>query len=132
MPFLSRLQIVAVFLLSLLVLGSSLAQAAPGQVQWSVLDSRLQSLSQSSNLLVAEFRGNSCQTIHGRDQGQTLAIASTFKLYVLGELARQIQIGEASWDEQIKLTDELRFMPSGDYAFMQRGRVSVSCIWPRR
>ena len=30
-----------------------------------------------------------------------LAIASTFKLYVLAELARQVQAGAAAWDEEI-------------------------------
>jgi hypothetical protein len=135
MSILTRCRVVVLILLSLFIASSSLVQAAPGQVQWSALDTRLQSLSESSNLLVAEFRGSACQTIHGRNQDQTLAIASTFKLYVLGELARQIQIGEASWEEQILLTDELRSMPSGDYAFMPAGtsvtlrRLAEAMIW---
>lgn len=135
MSLLTRFRVVVLFLMSLLVASSSLVQAAPGQMEWSALDTRLQSLSASSNLLVAEFRGNSCETIHGRDQDQTLAIASTFKLYVLGELARQVQLGEASWDEQLALTDELRSMPSGDYAYVPAGtrvtlrQLAEAMIW---
>lgn len=118
-------RVVLLFLCLFLSLGS-VAAAAPGSFQWSTLDQTLASLSTSSNLLVAEFRGSACQTIHGRNQDQRLAIASTFKIYVLGELARQIQLGSASWDEEIALTDALRSMPSGDYAFMPAGtRVTL-------
>jgi len=90
-------------------------------VEWGTLDGALASLASSSNLLVAEFRGSSCQTIHGRNQDLRLAIASTFKLYVLGELARQIQLGQAAWDETIPVRDELRSMPSGDLAWAATG-----------
>jgi len=85
------------------------------------LDQSLGSMAPSSNFLVAEFRGNTCQTIHGRNEDTPLAIASTFKLYVLGELTRQIQLGKASWDEEITLSDRLRSMPSGDYAYAAAG-----------
>jgi len=90
-------------------------------VQWSQLDQALAPLAPRSNLLVAEFRGSTCATIHGRDETAPLAIASTFKLYVLGELARQIQVGEAAWSDTIVVSDALRSMPSGDYAFVQAG-----------
>ncbi len=79
----------------------------------------------ASNFLVAEFSGNSCATIHGRNQDDALAIASTFKLYVLGELARQIQLGMASWDEKITLQADLRSMPSGDYAYAAAGTTAT-------
>lgn len=115
------LRTVIVLGMCLLLGTSSLVTAAPGQLQWATLDQRLASLSSSSNLLVSEFRGSTCKTIHGRNQDQQLAIASTFKIYVLGELARQIQVGEASWDEEISLTENLRSMPSGDYAFVPIG-----------
>lgn len=123
MPVSLRFRSLVLLLIGLLAGTGAIVQAAPSPMQWSLLDTNLQSLSASSNLLVAEFRGNACQTIHGRNQDQSLAIASTFKLYVLGELARQIQLGQASWDEQIALTDELRSMPSGDYAYAPAGKM---------
>lgn len=135
MSHILRFRVLFLVLISVIVAGNPLVQAAPGLTSWSMLDANLQSLSASSNLLVAEFRGNSCQTIHGRNQDQVLAIASTFKLYVLGELARQIQIGDASWDEQVTLTDELRSMPSGDYAYAPAGtkvslrQLAEAMIW---
>lgn len=129
MSVLARLRLLLMAGLCLFVGTGSLAQAAPPAFRWSLLDTNLQALSASSNLLVAEFRGSACQTIHGRNQAQPLAIASTFKLYVLGELARQIQLGQVSWDEQITLTDQLRSMPSGDYAWVPAGtKVSVRAL----
>ena len=126
MSSLQRFPRVALLLLCVLIGFGPAAAAAPVTFHWSALDQTLRSLSASSNLLVAEFQGSSCQTIHGRDQDQRLAIASTFKIYVLGELARRIQLGDVSWDEQVELTDALRSMPSGDYAFMPAGtRVTL-------
>ena len=100
--------------------------AAVPQLNWGQLDQTLETVSVESNLLVAEFRGSSCTTIHERNADLTLAIASTFKLYVLGELSLQILNGEASWDDQITLRSSLRSMPSGDYAWVPAGTdVSV-------
>ncbi|MBA2468233.1 MAG: serine hydrolase [Chloroflexia bacterium] len=97
------------------------AQAAA--MSWPALDQSLAALAPQSNLLVAEFQGGACATIHGRNEATPLAIASTFKLYVLGELARQIQAGEVDWDDGIVLADSLRSMPSGDYAWVAAGTV---------
>ncbi|QDM40104.1 serine hydrolase [Altererythrobacter sp. TH136] len=41
-----------------------------------------------------------------------LAIGSTFKLFVLAALARQVEQGTRKWDEVVKL-DDLRSLPSG-------------------
>ena len=112
----STLAILALLLFSPLSVGG-----APQRVEWATIDAALAAMASQSNLLVAEFRGNACQTIHGRNEDARLAIASTFKLYVLGELARQVQLGQASWDEQITLRDDLRSMPSGDYAWVRSG-----------
>lgn len=126
MPSCHFLQATALMLLCVYIGLGSVAAAAPGSFQWLTLDQTLGSLSTSSNLLVAEFRGSTCQTIHGRNQDQRLAIASTFKIYVLGELARQIQLGSAAWNEGTEVTDTLRSMPSGDYAFVPAGtRVTL-------
>ena len=53
-----------------------------------------------------------------------MAIASVFKLYVLGELARQVQAGTVDWSDGVVLSDGLRSMPSGDYAWEQAGTVA--------
>jgi len=99
------------------------ALAQTSTFAWNSTDRSLESLAPQSNLLVAEFRGSSCATIHGRNEATPLAIASTFKLYVLGELARQVQAGTVAWDDGVVLADSLRSMPSGDYAYVQAGTI---------
>ncbi|HEV2128927.1 MAG TPA: serine hydrolase [Thermomicrobiales bacterium] len=123
---LPRFLIGALALMTVLVVAApQMGAAAPG-VAWASLDQRVSQLAPEHNLLVAEFTGNACRPIHSVNAGDQLAIASTFKIYVLGELARQVQAGEISWDERITLTDQLRSMPSGDYAWVPAGQqVSV-------
>jgi beta-lactamase class A len=80
---------------------------------WDELDPQLQALAPQVNFLAAELVAGECRTIHGLNAGQRLALGSTFKLYVLGELAHQIEQGTASWDEQLPIRDELKSLPSG-------------------
>ena len=104
-------------------------QTFAASVPWKALDRALSPIAPKSNLLIAEFAGSGCQTIHGRDEDQRLAIASVFKLYVLGELARQVQRGTVSWTDRVTLQDRLRSMPVGDYAFAPAGtRVPVRAL----
>lgn len=100
--------------------------AAAAPLPWAEFDRFQATAAPQSNLLVAEFAGGRCQSIHERNADQRLAIASTFKLYVLGELGRQVQAGTVGWDDRLVVSDTLRSMPSGDYAFAASGtRVSV-------
>lgn len=111
---------------TVLVLACPHVPAAAAPSPWARLDSAQVSAAPLSNLLVAEFAGGRCQTIHERNADQRLAIASTFKLYVLGELALQVRAGTVAWTQEIALSPTLRSMPSGDYAFASSGtRVSV-------
>lgn len=101
----------------------SISQVSAAPALFASLDQTLSSMAPESNFLAAEFKGNTCDVIHGRSADKVLAIASTFKLYVFGELTRQVQLGEARWDERIPLRADLRSMPSGDYAFAPVGTL---------
>jgi hypothetical protein len=114
-----------VVVLTMLVSGGSPAGAFATGIQWDDLDRVLSANAAESNFLVAEFAGNGCTTIHARNAGEPLAIASVFKLYVLGELARQVQLGEASWSDTIMVSDDLRSMPSGDFAWVKAGTATT-------
>ena len=120
---------------ALLVGGPGAAQQPAASLMFSQIDQELANVAPQSNLLIAEFRGSTCATIHGQNEDTPLAIASVFKLYVLGELARQIQLGDASWSDTIALSDGLRSMPSGDYAYLPAGtsatvqQLAEAMIW---
>ena len=53
------------------------------------------------------------QPIHTINPEERLAIGSAFKLYILGELARQIEEGTLSWDDELAIRDEWKSLPSG-------------------
>jgi hypothetical protein len=115
----------ALFLILALV-APQMASAAPGAgVSWTSLDRQVGQYAPDSNMLVAELTGDACQPIHSLRSDEQLAIASTFKIYVLGELARQVKDGTLRWDTPVTITDSLRSMPSGDFAWMPAGRQAT-------
>ncbi len=94
------------------------AQAAP---DWTRIDRAMAGQAAHTNLLVAEIVDGGCAPLHDWRENDRLAIASTFKLYVLAELVRQIDAGEAEWDERFPIQDAYRSMPSGDLAYASEG-----------
>jgi beta-lactamase class A len=86
--------------------------AAP-VASWDEVDRALAGLVAQPSMLAAEITDGRCTPIHALDPGRALAIGSTFKLYVLGELARQVAAGTAAWDEQLAIRDEWKSLPSG-------------------
>jgi hypothetical protein len=89
------------------------ASGAPRATSWSEIDTAMTGLVPESGLLAAELSGGRCQSVHALDANRPLAIGSAFKLYVLGELAAQVAAGQASWDEQLPIRDDLKSLPSG-------------------
>lgn len=97
------------------------AQASAADEGWEQVLTAAQQVAPSSGLLVAEVADGECTALHETGADQRLAIASTFKLYVLAELARQIEAGEADWDEELAIRDGLKSMPSGSMLYLPVG-----------
>jgi beta-lactamase class A len=80
------------------------ATEMPGiPASWDELDRALDAQALDVNFMAAEVVEGHIQPIHGLDADQPLGIGSTYKLYVLGELARQIADGHADWDEKLAI-----------------------------
>lgn len=80
---------------------------------WGMLTSRLGSLAPEVSFVAAEVIGGACVPLKSVNPDNTLAIASSFKLYVLGELARQVRAGLASWDEPLAVSPNYISLPNG-------------------
>lgn len=94
----------------------AVAEASPGESpasSWREIDAALRDLVSEPSLLAAEITDGSCSPVHALDAGRSLAVGSTFKLYVLGELAQQVSAGTAAWDEQLAIRQEWKSLPSG-------------------
>jgi beta-lactamase class A len=88
---------------------------------WSDLLARFKKIAPRTSLTVAEITDNHCLPIQALNPDAELAVGSTFKLYVLGEIARQIDAGKLSWDQPITIRDDLRSLPNGDLRLAPAG-----------
>jgi beta-lactamase class A len=104
-----------------LIYGLTAQPAAPPT--WEEIDAGLSGFGSTVGLLAAELSGTSCTPVHELNADKPLAIGSVFKLYILGELGRQIAAGERTWNDQIAIDDAYRSVPSGDLAFAPAGAV---------
>lgn len=75
------------------------------------IEEEFASLSGMSSLTVVDLTNGTVLASHA--SSTRLPIGSTFKLYVLGELARRINEGTLKWDDVILLDSSARSMPSG-------------------
>lgn len=81
---------------------------------WNPLARRLEAIAPDVSFFAAEIVDGELVPLYRVTRDRTLSIASSFKLYVLAELARQIALGQASWDEPLAIRDDLRSLPNGD------------------
>lgn len=88
---------------------------------WSDLKRDFRAIAPQVSVTVAEVHDGSCDPIARVEPDLVLPIASSFKLYVLGELARQVSDGEASWDELLPLQSQYISQPNGDMRYMPVG-----------
>src|SRR5918994_6397015 len=126
-PVFRSLLIVAL-LLPLWSMAGDHAQAAPN---WGRLDRALKRGAANGHLLVTEVTDGDCadQPVHGWQADRRLAIASTFKFYVLAELIHQIESCQETWRERYPIQDEYSSMPSGDLAYAPTGtRVTLEVL----
>jgi beta-lactamase class A len=81
---------------------------------WNPLQRRLAAIAPDVSFFAAEIVDGQLDPLYRVTRDRTLSIASSFKLYVLAELARQVDAGLAAWDEPLAIRDDLRSLPNGD------------------
>lgn len=64
-----------------------------------------------ASFAIARLGDGPPELIASRDPDRAMAIGSTFKLFILAELSRQVQAGERRWSDVVTL--DRRSMPSG-------------------
>jgi hypothetical protein len=73
--------------------------------------SELQKLPGTTSLAVARLKGNDFELLASHNPEKHFAIGSTFKLYILAELVRQISGGQRKWSDTVELKNFS--LPSG-------------------
>jgi hypothetical protein len=83
----------------------------------------LAALAPRTALLVAKITDGRCEAIHGVSPLRLMPLASSFKLYVLGALAREVQRGAAMWDEALAIRDDWKSLGSGVFQTFPPGTL---------
>jgi hypothetical protein len=82
--------------------------------KWSDLKSDFSVIAPQVSVTVGEVHDGACEPIARVEPDLILPIASSFKLYVLGELARQVSENQASWTELLPISPRYISQPNGD------------------
>ncbi len=88
---------------------------------WAGIDSRFKSIAPTAAYIAAEITDGALRIISQNNAGARMPIASSFKLYVLGTIAKQVASGTLTWDTRITISDDLRSLPSGDLRYVAAG-----------
>jgi hypothetical protein len=78
--------------------------------------------------IAAEITDGRCSPIASVRADEPVPLGSAFKLYVLGTLARQIEAGAVSWEDELVITDDVKSIPTG----VLQDRESGSTVTVRR
>ncbi len=97
----------------------------PAPTTFAELDARLGELGQQAHALIARVDpdSGSCEPIHQLDADTAYPLASSFKLYVLFALARQIDAGKMAWDDLLAIRDDLKSLPTGSMQHHEAGKT---------
>jgi beta-lactamase class A len=81
---------------------------------WATLDTRMKGVSSLVDYLAVEVTDGTCnKPVHGLDAAVARPLGSTFKLYVLGTLARQVEAGVTTWETPLAVRADYKSLPSG-------------------
>lgn len=92
---------------------------------WHDIDAVLSKTGARYSYQVAKVDNGHCDPIAGTNTGESLPLASIFKLYVLHALAGAIRDRTVSWDDQLTVTDKSRAVGSSGLALPAGAHVSV-------
>lgn len=80
---------------------------------WNELEEQLKQGAARPSLYAAKIDAGQCQQLHAVRGDEQQALGSTFKLYILGALAQQIDEGKLTWEQEIPIKEALKSLPSG-------------------
>lgn len=89
---------------------------------WEAFDLAASELAERVSFLAAEITQGTCETVHSLDPLASLAVGSSFKLYILGELAGQIA-WRISWQGPLAIQAQFKSIPHGDLLFVPDGTI---------
>lgn len=94
----------------------------PPPTSWSQVDHRLHSLAPRVSFVTDRIDpGGRCRVVHGLNATTPRPLGSSFKLYVLGALARAVADHRARWNQRLAIRDAWKSYPSGTLQYRPAG-----------
>ena len=98
---------------------------APSITSWHDIDAVLTKTGGRYSYQVAQVNNGHCDPVVGTNTGESLPLASIFKLYVLHALAGAVKNGTVSWDDQLTVTEKSKAVGSSGLELPPGAHVSV-------
>ena len=99
---------------------------APPIRSWRDVDTVLKRTGARYSYQASRIDGGHCERIAGTNTGQSLPLASIFKLYVLLAVANEVKAGNVSWDDPLTITGRAKAVGSSGLEELPDGaHVSV-------
>jgi len=92
---------------------------------WRDVDAVLSKTGARYSYQAAKVDNGHCDAVAGTNTGESLPLASIFKLYVLHALAGAVRNGTVSWDDQLTVTDKGKAVGSSGLELPVGAHVSV-------
>lgn len=100
---------------------SGATPASPAPSTWEEIDNRLASIAPATALLAAELIDDEIVPVHAYNPDLVLPIGSSYKLWILGTLAMQVEEGTLDWEQIVEIEDRYRSVPGGDLRYVTAG-----------
>lgn len=98
---------------------SATPKAAPPD--WDALDQQAAAAAPDVALLATELIDDEIVPIHTLNADLVLPVGSSFKLWILGTLASQVEAGDLDWEQIVEIDDQYRSVPGGDLRYVAAG-----------
>lgn len=106
-------------LLSPAVAQNTATPAAPSD--WAALDEQVAAVAPTAAMLATELIDGEIAPVHALNADQILPVGSSFKLWILGALAMQVEAGTLDWEQVVEIEDRYRSVPGGDLRYVAAG-----------
>jgi beta-lactamase class A len=104
-----------------LVAAAQDATPAANAPNWDAVDRLVAAAAPDAALLAVELVDDEIAPVHRFNADQILPIGSSFKLWILGTLAEQVEAGTLDWEQLVEIDDRYRSVPGGDLRYVDIG-----------
>lgn len=101
--------------------GAGATPPGAGIPDWDQIDQLMAAAAPDTALLTTELVDGNLAPVHELNADRVLPVGSSFKLWILGTLAAQVEAGTLDWEQIVEIEDRYRSVPGGDLRYVAAG-----------